>query len=283
MHNKKEYKAARQFIKTHNIKELSRENLEKAIKSQGHSIIYFGNEQNSKSMLKFSKCAGVKDKLKAGTSFTYHDQTTYTIFIPDNFSDEEIKISLCREAGYIIMSGNFPDEEKQSILLYQSAAEFVHYLKELTQNSIKSRLLKNPLTFTISAIFSSLLIFCVSIMLAFSVGTAYDNSNQSSGFIPYSNSQSENFFKNDIVASSVTNNNSVNVDELFDSVSTHQDSDAQVSNAKQTTQSFFYVTKSGKKYHEITCSYVEGKDNLIEIQKDDIDTSKYEPCSKCIK
>ena len=30
----------------------SREEIEKAIKSQGHSIIYFGNEQNSKNMLR---------------------------------------------------------------------------------------------------------------------------------------------------------------------------------------------------------------------------------------
>ena len=44
----------------------------------------------------------------------------------------------------------------------------------------------------------------------------------------------------------------------------------------------YYATANGKKYHLAGCSYLKGKD-IIEIHQADIDSGKYEPCSRCFK
>lgn len=45
--------------------------------------------------------------------------------------------------------------------------------------------------------------------------------------------------------------------------------------------SVVYVTSSGKKYHRAECTYVEGKDNLIEMTREEAEEEGYEPCSVC--
>ena len=44
----------------------------------------------------------------------------------------------------------------------------------------------------------------------------------------------------------------------------------------------YYATANGKKYHLAGCSYLKGKD-LVEVSQADIDSGKYEPCSRCFK
>ena len=44
----------------------------------------------------------------------------------------------------------------------------------------------------------------------------------------------------------------------------------------------YYATANGKKYHLAGCSYLKDKD-IIEIHQADIDSGKYEPCSRCFK
>jgi len=45
----------------------------------------------------------------------------------------------------------------------------------------------------------------------------------------------------------------------------------------------YYVTKSGKKYHVESCHYVSDKSKCTALSLDEISSSKYEPCKKCIK
>lgn len=44
----------------------------------------------------------------------------------------------------------------------------------------------------------------------------------------------------------------------------------------------YYATANGKKYHLAGCSYLKGKD-LVEVSQADVDSGKYEPCSRCFK
>ena len=44
----------------------------------------------------------------------------------------------------------------------------------------------------------------------------------------------------------------------------------------------YFATANGKKYHLAGCSYLKGKD-LVEVSQADVDSGKYEPCSRCFK
>lgn len=44
----------------------------------------------------------------------------------------------------------------------------------------------------------------------------------------------------------------------------------------------YYATANGKKYHLAGCSYLKGKD-IVEVSQADVDSGKYEPCSRCFK
>ena len=44
----------------------------------------------------------------------------------------------------------------------------------------------------------------------------------------------------------------------------------------------YYATANGKKYHLAGCSYLKGKD-VVEVSQADVDSGKYEPCSRCFK
>jgi len=50
----------------------------------------------------------------------------------------------------------------------------------------------------------------------------------------------------------------------------------------QNSQSAYYITKTGTKYHTKDCEYILGH-KLTKIQKQDAERLGYEPCLGCIK
>ncbi|WP_250278764.1 ImmA/IrrE family metallo-endopeptidase [[Clostridium] colinum] len=50
-----------------------------------------------------------------------------------------------------------------------------------------------------------------------------------------------------------------------------------------TNDKVFYTTKTGTKYHLKDCRYIKDKNNLIQLNFNDDNFKKYEPCSICIK
>ena len=49
-----------------------------------------------------------------------------------------------------------------------------------------------------------------------------------------------------------------------------------------TDDRVYYATANGKKYHLAGCSYLANKET-VEVHQADIDSGKYEPCSRCFK
>lgn len=49
-----------------------------------------------------------------------------------------------------------------------------------------------------------------------------------------------------------------------------------------TDDRVYYATANGKKYHLAGCSYLADKET-VEVHQADIDSGKYEPCSRCFK
>lgn len=298
-----EYRAARDFIKKYKVASISPDTLKGILDTLGYTVIYFNSISNTKQVEKLLKSIGMKDFSRNAAAFTYMDKNLRLVFLQENLSDNEQSILLCHELGHIVMDNVTKNTTiGQSIISEQSANEFAHYLVLLTKENLSSKLLRSPLKYSISLCTSSLLIFGVCIMLSFSVGNAYTDFQHFSvipnnkNTINLEASNVENKDNTDSIKAGSFKTSPENLDELFDNNQPQILDEISIETTDETfnvkqqeimqpeaLQDFFYATKSGKKYHESYCSYVSGKENLLKIPKQNIDTSKYEPCSKCIK
>ncbi len=305
----KYHKLAVEFVKRYDLEQINIKTLTYALQRQGYTIVEFCRGQNEQETQNLLCSLSLEERVKNCDAFTYMDENVRIVFLLENLSEEEKFILLCREQGHIFC-GNVGRgiKEKPNIKREYVATEFAHYLLQMAnRKGIVGVFFRNPsLGNVVLSVIVIMLFFIIVFVSLFSVVLYNDNKEKQIYETIYAFND-ENLNENDYF--DVDNNTkdaqntedsvdklestNENLDKLFTNnkddilIETKDTQVEQLEQKEQETktneQGVYFVTKSGKKYHTQDCSYIKGKDSLIEITDLQINDGNYTACSKCIK
>lgn len=248
------------FMDEYNVTKLTRDEIEKIIECMGYKIILFHPKQKNTAIAKLIDRIGVGDDIKIRQSFAYHSGSTKCIFIDESIGEPDSIQLLLHEIGHIYM-GHINGRQDDAAITAKNeneANQFALLVKQqVKRNMQQKRLLKYVRDIGITGA-----------VMALFVGLIHSEHQPNTVAVRTVSTASQS---TTIAAEQVA----VELNTTPTEVVIEQDS----GNAES-----FYITKSGEKYHRLSCNIIKSRnqDTLLSGSKEQFETLGYEPCSICI-
>ena len=242
-------------LSTYGVSDINEASLKSMIAGEGYTIIRFSSMTSTGETQRLLEALYLDEISRYENSFTYNDRERRIVFIRRDISDEEFLYLMAFELGRIkTFSTSSEGVIGTTAEELHLANEFAHYVTDIGKHGLIYNCFKcYPVQFAVSAL---AFIVCISLVTCFFIirGCTDDS--------VYKNT--ENGAVSSVKTVTVDNKTKAAVEtETF-------------------TPTNYVRTGSGKKYHTEDCGHVSGK-NVLVVCREDIDSGKYEPCSRCIK
>jgi hypothetical protein len=284
--------------------EVSEEELKRIILANGYTLICFEQKagKHNNAVLSLMKRADVLEKAKYLDAFLCVFEGRHLAFLRKDVSEKRYFYGLSYILGSIIIRKEYGENPDNPI----DAHAFAHYLVQIaTRGLIYNQFSLFPKgSIAVLVAFVFLFSFFVGRIFTEKV-KGYENANT----LSWAN---EPYFEEEVFSvQDVKNTDGISADEptaevfaaVLGEITPHENENGEIlgiiNNAENTeipenkeepgiekfvtdeNERVYYATKSGKKYHVAGCSYIVGKETKI-ITKEEIESGKYTPCSKCI-
>lgn len=251
-------KYVKKFITDYNVVELDRASLESIIQKMGYKIIAFHPLDTNSTAVKLLQSIGIWDVAKIQRCFTYSDVRMPCVFIADPISDNDSIPLLLHEIGHIYMGHITQPQNQMDVHNENEANQFaLLVMQQVKRNMQQKRLLKYVRDIGITGA-----------VMALFVGLIHSEHQPNTVAVRTVSTASQS---TTIAAEQVAVEPNTTPTEAV----IEQDS----GNAES-----FYTTKSGEKYHRLSCNIIKSRnqDTLLSGSKEQFETLGYEPCSICI-
>ncbi len=236
------------------------------VTAEGYIVIRFSPMSTVSETRRLIEALYLEERTSYCDSFTYNDRDHRIVFIRRDVSEDEFMYLLSVELGRILtfrtesdgVIGISADEDR-------IAHEFAYHICDMANHGIIYNIFKGYTVLSITAALA--FIFGISMLLSFFI-------------IKGCTSLNNVFNDRTVVSEDVTNTDDAPPPNIVES---HDENTGIVSDdSAYDVNAGFYATKSGEKYHSITCGYISGKDVHL-VTSEEIASGKYSACSKCVK
>lgn len=220
------------------------------------------------------------DSQATGIADVFLKENIRCVFVRKSLPEEDKAVLLAEQTGIIVLLGgieNITDSQRYDCLTFSL------YLRDLCKEKGVGAWFTRHKTGALATVAMLLLVACMSlssVVLYFSTLSGTVNpldsltSSVDNALAPAQTVQVDIFDNNAVAAFSPVD---LPLTEGVDG--TVQNSDV----SEETGEEYFYVTKSGKKYHISSCTYIKDISACSKVSKEDILQKGYEPCKRCIK
>lgn len=248
------------FMDDYNVTQLTRDALGKIIQRMGYKIVAYNPAQTETAAAKLIDSIGIRDSIKNQQSFACNSGSVKFVFIDSTISEPDSIQLLLHEIGHIYM-GHINGRQDDAAITAKNeneANQFALLVKQqVKRNMQQKRLLKYVRDIGITGA-----------VMALFVGLIHSEHQPNTVAVRTVSTASQS---TTIAAEQVA----VELNTTPTEVVIEQDS----GNAES-----FYITKSGEKYHRLSCNIIKSRnqDTLLSGSKEQFETLGYEPCSICI-
>ena len=224
--------------------------IKNALKSMNFKVVRFSHGRNSDNVLKLLENINMTDFAEDKESFYYNDDFKKIIFALENLPDDDLLVLLVHEIGHIYCDNTILRDmaSDTNIQREKAANDFMHYVLDIRQP---------PNIPLIAGIIIAVLFIIWAVT-----------------YKPQS-------------IPDIEIHNTVEYGLGITSASTNAPAATSVPSSTLATdptpnhaEALVYVTKSGKKYHSLSCWHISGKETT-ELTVDDAQNIGYEPCKDC--
>ena len=120
---------AKRFCKKFGIRAVSKDELERALESQGYTIVGYNGVLESEDVAEIISNLDLGDYTKSSKGFVYADVSNRLVFIHEELSDDERSVVLAHEIGHI-WNGHIQNAAVlgDDVMQEYEANEFAHFL-----------------------------------------------------------------------------------------------------------------------------------------------------------
>ncbi|MDE6150276.1 MAG: ImmA/IrrE family metallo-endopeptidase [Ruminococcus sp.] len=274
-------KAAKQFVKECNYKDLSFKSLKTALQKLGFGLVRF-NQFDTDKIAELSHLMKIPVSQFEKMAFTYDLNNVKTIYVREFISEKDFATLVLHEIGHILL-GHTKDQHNiytSDVQQESEANAFALYAIDYIQNHNKKSSVIKKVSLPLTLLSCTLIITVAMLIIPYRLNSK-SNDISSSALL----SQADATEDLSSVTEKITKKEQTTTTTPKTTLSTSTTTPATPAEKSVTNDTndieVFYITKTGKKYHLQGCRHIVGRD-VIEGTKEDFEKVGYEPCADCI-